>query len=352
MSCLVDLQLINTNLNIEIMKTMNTKNVLLANRLFIILFAFAMTLTSCNSDNDDTATQTYVPSSAAFGAIRQVALDNLTQNFQIDATNGMTTLTSANGVEIDIDANCLTLNGNPVTGLIDIKYIELFDGGQMLVTDKTTMGKLPTGDMAMLISGGEFYINATKNGQQLVLTCNMNLRIPAALTAPDNGMSLWDGTIDNEGNLDWEEEDPAVTGGVLLEQGPMGQSYYAFLNSFGWTNVDRFYNFAGPKTQILASAPSGYNYGNSAIYLHYDGEGNALAKLDTYDAVAGLFSEHYGQVPVGLACHIIFVTEENGQWRFSIKPVTITANAVYSFTLAQTVLGTEAQLVAAINALP
>ena len=336
---------------------MKTKNKLLANRLFIMLFAFAITFTSCDSDDNSTS-QNYVPSPTAFNSIRQAALENLTQNFQIDALNGMTTLTSANGVEIDINAACLTLNGNAVTGMIDIEYVEIFDGGQMLVTDKTTMGKLPNGDMAMLISGGEFYINATQNGQQLTLDCSMNFRIPANLTAPDNAMTLWNGVLDNDGNIDWEEEvvlppNSGFPGGVFLEQNTVGQqTYYASFNNFGWTNVDKFAAYAGTKTQILASVPSEYNITNCAIYLHYDGEGNALAKLDTYDVASGLFSEHYGQIPVGLACHIIFATEENGQWRYAIKPVTISANAVYTFTLAETTVGSEAQLVAAINALP
>ena len=332
---------------------MKTKNKLMANRLFIMLFAFATTFTSCNSDDDPTS-QSYVPSPTAFNSIRQAALEDMTQNFQIDASNGMTTLTSANGVEIDIDANCLTLNGNAITGQVNIEYVEVFDGGQMLVTDKTTMGKLPNGDMAMLISGGEFYINATQNGLQLTLGCSMNLRIPANLTAPDNDMTLWNGVVDNDGNIDWEEEDLSIVqGGVFLEQNTVGQqTYYASFNNFGWTNVDKFAAYAGTKTQILASVPSEYNITNCAVYLHYDGEGNALAKLDTYDAASGLFSEHYGQIPVGLACHIIFATEENGQWRYAIKPVTITANAVYTFTLTETTVGSEAQLIAAINALP
>lgn len=339
------------------MKTMNTKNTLKVNRFFILLFAFAITLISCNP-NEDSTSQNYVPSPTAFNSIRQVALDNITQEFQINVADGLSTLTSANGVEIDIDANCLTLNGNVITGQVDVEYIEVFDGGQMLVTDKTTMGKLPNGDMAMLISGGEFYINATQNGQQLDLGCSMNLRIPANLTAPDNGMTLWNGVLDNDGNIDWEEEvvmppGTGFPGGVFLEQNTVGQqTYYASFNNFGWTNVDKFAAYAGTKTQILASVPSEYNITNCAVYLHYDGEGNALAKLDTYDAASGLFSEHYGQVPVGLACHIIFATEENGQWRYAIKPVTITANAVYTFTLAETTVGSEAQLIAAINALP
>lgn len=307
-----------------------------------------------NDDNDCNGDCDPRPTANEFAAIREDALLELTQTFQLNATNGTTTFTSTNGVEIDINPSCITLNGNAVTGTIDIKYIEVFDGGNMLVTDKTTMGVLPTGDMAMLISGGEFYINATQNGQQLALNCAMNLRIPASLTESENDMTLWDGTIDADGNIDWREQnDPTGgQGGVFLEQGTAGNTYYAFFNSFGWTNVDKFYSHPGPKTQILVTVPSGYNFQNSAIYLHYDGEGNALAKLDTYDAVTGQFSEHYGQIPVGLACHIIFATEENGQWRYAIKPVTITTNAIYNFTFGETVVGTEAQLVAAINALP
>ena len=335
------------------MKTIQLKKLYVAKPLFAMLFALTLSFMSCDSNDDNDAANT-PPTAQEFNAIRQIALDNLTQNFQIDAANGTTTLTSEKGVEIDINSNCLTLNGNPVTGLIDIEYVEIFDGGEMLVTNKTTMGALPNGDMAMLISGGAFYINATQNGQQLVLGCGMNLKIPANLTAPDPNMILWDGTINAAGDLIWEEQDGNGAGqnGVFLEGTGITPIYYAFFNSFGWTNVDRFYNHSGPKTQILAGVPAGYNYENSAVYLHYDGEGNALAKLDRYDEATELFTEHYGQIPVGLACHIIFASEENGQWRYAIKSVTISDNAVYSFTMSETIVGSEAQITAAINALP
>lgn len=321
-----------------------------------LIIVLSMTiLTSCEkSDDNDCDGLCDLPSAAEFNALREDALENITQEFQLNTANGITTFTSANGVEIDINPSCLTLNGNAITGTAAIKYIEVFDGGTMLVTNKTTMGMMPNGDMAMLISGGEFFINATQNGQQLEINCSMNLRIPASLTTVENDMILWDGTIDEDGNLDWrEQEDPnGNQGGVFFEQDTAGGTYYAYFNSFGWTNVDKFYNYTGPKTEILATVPSGYNFENSAVYLHYDGEGSALAKLDTYNASTGQFSEHYGQIPIGLACHVIFVTEENGQWRYAIKSVTITENAVYDFTLAETILGDETQLIADINALP
>jgi hypothetical protein len=309
---------------------------------------------SCNNDDDNQIIETpKIPTAAAFGGLREAALDAIKQEFTITAENGLTTLTSAKGVEIKINGACITKNGNPVTGIVDIDYIEVFDGGTMLVTDKTTMGQQPDGSMALIISGGEFFIEATQAGVPLAITCPMQLKIPAYLTGGlQNNMLLWNGNIDEDGNLDWirQDQNPNGQGGVFGEGTGGTAAYYAFVSDFGWTNVDKFYNDPRPKTTIQATVPSGYDFENSAIYLHYDGEGSALAKLDTYNA--GVFSEHYGQIPIGLACHIIFVTEDNGNWRYAIKAATITAGATYNFTLAETTVGTEAQMKAAINALP
>lgn len=314
-----------------------------------LLFLAAISFVSCN---DEETVET--PATAAeFANIRQVALDKITQKFTMTAENGVKTFTSEKGVKITINGNCLTKDGNPVTGEVKIEYAELFDKGNMLVTNKPTMGIMPDGNRNLLISGGEFFIKATQNGKELATTCNITLQVPTSLTdGVDTAMTLWKGIIDDEGNLAWEDARKADgtnggKGGVEAGQ----NSYYVSFGNFGWTNVDRFYSDPRPKTTILADAPDGYDNTNSAIYLSYDGEGNnALAKLDTYTA-QGLFSEHYGQIPVGLACHVIFVTEENGNWRYAIKGVTVQANDVYTFTMAETTVGTEAQLIAAINAI-
>lgn len=292
------------------------------------------------------------PTAAAFTAVQKTALDAKKQSFTAIAGAGTITLTSAKGVSIILNGNALTKNGSPVTGTIDITFIEIFDKGNMLITNKPTMGIMTDGNRSLLKSGGEFYISASQGGVDLVSTGTIQLKVPANLTGTiDTAMTLWNGVIDDKGNLAWADaRNPAGTtgkGGVEAIQ----NSYYVAFGNFGWTNVDKFYSDPRPKTTILADAPDGYDNTNSAIYLSYDGEGqNALAKLDTYTA-AGLFSEHYGQIPIGLACHVIFATEDNGQWRYAIKAVTITAGAVYTFTLAETTVGTEAQLVAAINAI-
>ncbi|MCC9018008.1 hypothetical protein [Flavobacterium lipolyticum] len=317
-----------------------------------LLFLLAMSFVSCdNSDGDDALI--LPPSATAFKSISEQGVKKNTQNFTITAGTGVVTVTSAKGVKLSINGDCLTKNGVAVTGAVAIEYIELFDKGTMLVTNKPTMGVMPDGKKNLLISGGEFFIRATQGGVELKSSCSMNLIVPAALTdGVDNAMTLWVGKIDEKGELAWEQPKPNAdgTGGKGGVQGE-GTNYFVTFGNFGWTNVDRFYSDPRPKTTLLVDAPDGYDNNNSAVYLSYDGEGtNALAKLDTYTP-AGLFSEHYGQIPIGLKCHVIFVTEDNGQWRYAIKAVTVAANDVYTFTLGETTVGTEAQLVAAINAI-
>lgn len=320
-----------------------------------LVFLASLAITSCSKDDNEVITTTTPPSATEFGNIRQTALDNLTQDFTLTAGTGVVNFTSLKGVTIMINSNNLTKNGNPVTGAVDIEYVELFDKGHMLTTNKSTMGLMANGNKNMLISGGEFYINATQNGTQLATTSNINLLVPSNLTETtiDTAMTLWTGNVEDPENLTWRQQNPATGGGpqgggVAFEQ----NSYYVTFGNFGWTNVDRFYSDPRPKTTLLSSVPTGYDNTNCAVYLSYDGEGqNALAKLDTYNSTTKKFSEHYGQIPVGLQCHVIFATAENGQWRYAIKGVTVAANDEYNFTLAETTVGTEAQLVAAINAI-
>ncbi|WP_313791515.1 hypothetical protein [Lacinutrix neustonica] len=198
--------------------------------------------------------------------------------------------------------------------------------------------------------GGEFLLEATQNGIAIETNCDIQLVVPHSLTGgADAAMTLWEGTIDAEDNLDWDRVGDATgQGGVFVE----GGAYYAFLGQFGWSNIDRFYNDPRPKTLIKAQAPVGYNFTNSAIYLSYDGEDSGLASLDTYDGTLNLFSEHYGQIPIGLECHVIFATEDNGIWRYAVKAVTIVADDIITFDFSETALVTESEFINIINALP
>ncbi|SDG62014.1 hypothetical protein [Winogradskyella thalassocola] len=333
----------------------STKRILTKNlfSLFALLLTTSLLTTSCNPTDDanDGLQNEEPPTAQEFKNNRDIALNNHTQLFNFNTGDGYISLTSENGVQINLNANCLTDNGNPVSGDITLEYVEIFEKGSMLTTNKPTMGKLPNGDKALIITGGEFFIEATQNGTILDTNCGLQLMIPTSLTGgADPDMSLWTGEIDADGNLVWDEIEDNTNGdgGLFLE----GENYYGILDGFGWTNVDKFYNDPRPKTTLQVEAPGGYDNQNSAIYLSYDGELPALAQLDTYDDTLNIFSEHYGQIPIGLDCHVIFISEADGEWRYAIKPVTIVANEIITFYLGETTVGTEASLTALINDLP
>lgn len=295
-----------------------------------------------------------VPTPAQFNTLIDSAFENVKQQFTFNASLSTVTLTSAKGVQITIYPGCLSKNGNPVTGDVAIEYVELFNRGNMLTTNKPTMGLMPNGDRGMLISGGEFYINATQDGVQLEMSCGMQLMVPSNLTGgADNAMSLWFGENDEDGNLVWDEvnnENPQ--GQQEAGVGADGGNYYCYFNHFGWTNVDRFYNDPRPKTTIYVDVPEGYDDTNCAVYLAYAGETNALALLDTYNEDTELFSEHYGLIPIGLECYVIFVSENDGEWTYAIKAVTIVEGQIITIADADLDSITEAELIALIDALP
>ena len=326
------------------------KKLSFASVVLIVLLSvnFQSCCKDCNNDGPD------MPSAQEFRNIREKALDNLTQIFDFQAEDGVVSFISEKGVTLTINGNCLTKNGNPVSGPVKVEFVELFDRSNMLTTNKPTTGKLPDGGLAMLVSGGEFYIQATQDGQPLALTCSMHLDVPTALSGGDDpDMELFKGGMDDLENLVWEKNKQAEFG-IREGQGgaATGNSYFAFFSTFGWTNVDRFYSDPRPKTTILAAVPEGYDVSNCSVYLSYDGEPNALALLDTYDAQTGLFSEHYGQIPVGLACHVIFVSENNGQWSYAIKGTTIQAGGTITFGANDLHTTDEATLTQLISDLP
>src|SRR5690606_32170210 len=124
--------------------------------VFGTAFMLSLVLTSC-SPNDDAfhapTSEPNRPTAQDFANIRNQALENITQNFQFNADDGYITLTSSHGISISIDGSCLTKDGDAVTGIVDLEYVEIFEKGNMLTTNKPTMGMMPNGDKALLLTG-------------------------------------------------------------------------------------------------------------------------------------------------------------------------------------------------------
>lgn len=307
----------------------------------------------CSPENtispDDDSKPEAIGTLKQFTALRDQALKKQTEKETFNAEDGIS-FTSNEGAHLKISANCLHKNGDPVTGEVELTFIDLYKKADMALTNKPTMGILLNGDKAPLKSGGEFFIEVRKDGVLLDVNCYYQLTVPSENSGGiDSEMSLWKGTIDEDGNLAWDEKDPKDKDNEMFVKGPI---YTIFSNDFGWTNIDRFYNDPRPKTTLNVAVNEIFSNENSSVYLSYDGEASGLAQLDTFDEQTNSFSEHYGQIPIGLEVHLIFVTADGDDWRYAIKPATITEDGNFSFSINETQMSSYDDLVTAINDLP
>lgn len=147
------------------------------------------------------------------------------------------TFVSQDGVTLTINGNLLRKNGNVVTGNVNLEFVEIFDRGSMLVANKPTMG-IENGEIKLLNSGGEFYINMKQDDVNLTVGSPIYLRVPTSLTGgTDINMLAFTGYINEDNNLIWEQD---TTTQLQVNVSPTGeeQFYFVALNVFGWFNCD------------------------------------------------------------------------------------------------------------------
>lgn len=324
------------------------------NRLMKILLSGSIFLSVLSCDNEKDATPRPQPDGEALAENFTANIDDLRQEFTISADGGA--ITGAQGTALTFYGTFLTEGGQPVTGDVNIELIEIFDKASMVLTKKATNGKTEDGAIGTLVSGGEFFINATQDGQPLKIDGGFSIMAPTDNTGDvSNEMFLFAGKEECDGDkceLVWEQQaDKRVEAGQGQGAGgEMSTYYYAFQSQFGWTNIDRWYSDPRPKTTIFVDVPEGYDDSNCVVYLSYDGEPTALARMDVYDDGTQLFTEHYGLIPIGLEVHFIFVSMVDDEWEYAIQGATIAEDHVEVINNVQTI--TEEQLTALINALP
>lgn len=323
-------------------------------RLLLTGLLFA-SLVGC--DNDEPTPAGPKPDAAALIEWYNAGAESKLQHFSITASTGGT-VTGAQGTRIEFGANSfLTESGAAVSGTVDIQLIEIYDRASMLLTKRGTNGKTDDGKISTLISGGEFYVNATQNNDTLKLKSGFTIIAPTDNTGGiQEQMKLFDGVLECEGdncNLVWEELDRGVQVGEIEGTPGTGNwktAYYAFQSKFGWTNIDKWYNDPRPKTTIFVDVPEGFDNTNCTVFLAYEGETTALASFDKYDQDKKMFTEHYGLIPVGLNVHFIFVSIIEDEVHYAIQSAKIVENHVENIAELESI--TTEELVKLVNKLP
>jgi hypothetical protein len=303
----------------------------------ILLFLSSFLIISCS----DTENKTVVIGNIISPTLKNLFNQNtsyLIQTFQMSTADNSIVFTSPSGVTLTIDRSCLRKNNLNVTGIVDFEFIEIFDKGTMLVTNKSTLG-LVGAEKHLLTSGGEFYINANQGGEQLTLVCSLFLSVPTSITGgTDSNMNGFSGVEDANGNIIWSNSTSNEFWASSLNPAA-AETYNTFVSKFGWFNCDKFFNYPGDKTKITAYVPQEYGSGKSLIFLTAKNFPNSLGQTS-------------GTYPIGLECSLIFVAENNGSFKYVIKQnIILTANHQVTFDSSEMATATTAEMITIINAL-
>lgn len=324
--------------------------------LFSTALIVSLTLIACQKDDPEVITLPPIDNptstiniSALFDnnleSAKQTFTVNPSTDYMVSGINGTTLFFSANTFE--------DMNGNTVSGPIEIEMIETQSNKDMLLWNRPTT--TTNGDL--LVSGGIVYVNVTQGGNQLSI--NDNAPIQASVPS-DNyiAMDYFVGTEDSDGNFGWELDDTdTITTNTAdtTTWNPNGGGFFSFdltIDSIGWINCDYFYGSSDPLTGVQVELPDSFDGSNSAVFIYYNSI-NSVASL--YDSDEdGVFDLGWSySTPVGMSISFIVISEDtDGDFWYAIVNATI-ANGHYEIISSTDMMGpvSSTDIQNAINAL-
>lgn len=259
------------------------------NLTFIALIVIS-TLFACKKDKPTTdAKLSLTEFNNKFSVPTQKFNGNATASFSITGTKGM---------KFDFPANAfLDAAGNPVTGNVVISLKEVLSKRDIVLSGKVTQS-----NGQLLITGGEFEILASQNGQALKLNpaVAVAVNVPTTLNTDPMNLFVWTPTAASDSTWVLDQKARVAT----------TTNFYQFnLPNFGWINCDYFYNNPNPKTTITASPV----YAGTAPSIK---DQRAYLVFDDIKSVAGLpfvmainkHQSYLNSMPVGLKGKVVILS--------------------------------------------
>ncbi len=164
------------------------------------LFAFtacAIAFASCKKD-DPVSTPVNTPS---FTTNIKTALSNnapQAQSFQVNA-QFPTPIRTENGAQYLFSSNAFLLpNGTVAVGDVQVQITEHFKNSELVLAGLPT-----TSNGEQLFTGGQFFIEASQNGQSLTASPQYNLTADIPTDDPDPLMDLFVGEENADGTVNW-----------------------------------------------------------------------------------------------------------------------------------------------------
>lgn len=246
-------------------------------------------------------------------------------------------ITGTKGMKFDFPANAfLDAAGNPVAGNVVISLKEVLSKRDIVLSGKVTQS-----NGQLLITGGEFQILASQNGQALKLNPAVAVAVSVPTTFNTDPMNLfvWAPTAASDSTWVLDQKSRVAT----------TTNFYQFnLPNFGWINCDYFYNNPNPKTTITASPV----YAGTAPSIK---DQRAYMVFDDIKSVAGLpfvlainkHQSYLNSMPIGLKGKLIIIsTDVNDVIYFGHLDFTVSADLHLNVPVAP---ATAAQIDAVLN---
>lgn len=328
-------------------------------KLFFSALIAASLLAACSNEDKLGNTEGITTKSRGenyLAALQGETYNGLVQNFRFEAgKREQVKFKSDNGVIIIMNPSQLTLNGSPYNGPVTVKYTEIFDRANMIMTNNPTMGAQENSDSGNvpLDSAGEFQINVfTEEGQALDDGANYQLLVPADLTGgADEQMIVWEGETDEQGDLTWVK-DVDENGDVRDVPVNSDNKYELNLREFGKWNIDRVPDFVAPGTQatdLKVIIPAQYYNSNTRVYIALQGAQSLVGQLK--DNGGGSFDAG-PYIPLGYPVHLIVVSSQSGGWEICTRTITMTPNHIETVLSSDIVPATATDVSNIINLLP
>ncbi len=227
--------------------------------------------------------------------------------------------------------------GNILTkGIVNIQLTEIYTVGDMIANRVATT----TADGRLLASGGQVFITATMNGEE-VFANRYGISFKQATPSKQPMLLLYGSAGRPDSVVSWATPGSLLPGAyaagtvsntdtslviVITSTGPdtitthgAVMTYYQFDScaNFSWINCDYFYSSPSQLTDVRVMVPdTSFNQSNTEVFIVFPAI-NAAAHMTQYNAATHTFDLPKGYyIPVGMPVDIVVATNKNGSYYY------------------------------------
>lgn len=192
-------------------------------------------------------------------------------------------------------------------------------------------------DNKPLISGGQVYIKATRNGQE-VFARKYGIGFKQASTSSQPMGLYYGNTANADSVVVWGQADSAVgsfapkTTTDTTHDTSGGSTWYFnsmyifdSCTNFGWINCDHFMSSGGTLTNVTCSVPdNSYNWSTTQVYVVIPSINSVMSAYSASSSSAAFMASN---IPIGTAIRVVAIAKKGNDYYYAEHSgLTVTAN--------------------------